>query len=174
MEIVMIKNIFTIIGFVTGCVFWGFDSSVHYFVYSEPEFELIPKDTNELWMRFVIVVLILLFGVFADFFSKKLVVKQKRLEAMNIYSSMLGATNLIIHNLLHQMEIFKSEALSSKDFKQEYIKYYDNAFFMATDLLEKLSNVENITNENIRASVVPKNKGVSSNKANSADAKKRG
>ena len=168
------KNwMFSIVAFFIAFVFWFFDASIHYFVYREPQFELIPDDYNELWMRVVIVLLIILFGVFADYFSRKLLITQKQLEASRIYSSMINATHHILNNLLNQMQFFKLEAQKSKDFDQEALTLYDNAINEASELIERLSKVENITEENIWASIDPNKIRDSSNKANPDEIKTR-
>jgi len=50
--------------------FWLLDSFIHYYWYGEPIFELIPSDGNDLWMRFSVFVLLVAFGIFADYKSK--------------------------------------------------------------------------------------------------------
>lgn len=52
-------------------LFWIFDSMVHYFWYGDPEFELIPSNTNDLWMRRSVIFLLIAFGLFADYQSRK-------------------------------------------------------------------------------------------------------
>lgn len=52
-------------------LFWLFDSMVHYFWYGEPEFELIPSNTYDLWMRCSVTLLLIAFGLFADYQSRK-------------------------------------------------------------------------------------------------------
>ena len=173
MNIIMKNWMFSIVAFFIAFVFWFFDASIHYFVYREPQFELIPDDYNELWMRVVIVLLIILFGVFADYFSRKLLITQKQLEASRIYSSMINATHHILNNLLNQMQFFKLEAQKSKDFDQEALTLYDNAINEASELIERLSKVENITEENIWASIDPNKIRDSSNKANPDEIKTR-
>lgn len=168
------KNwIFSIVAVFIAFVFWFFDASIHYFVYGEPQFEFIPDDFNELWMRIVIILLIILFGIFADYFSRQLLITQKQLEASRIYTSMINATHHILNNLLNQMQFFKIEALKSKDFDQEVLTLYDNAFDEASELLERLSKIENITEENIWASIDPNKIGDSPNKANPGETKTR-
>ena len=163
---------FTIIGFIVASVFWLFDSVVHYFLYSEPSFEFIPDDFNGLWMRTVIIILLVSFVIFVDYFMKKLVIKEKELEKARIYSSMLYATHHILNNLLNQIQLIRLEAHRSKDFDKSMIKYYDNAILEASDLLDKLSNVEEITGESIWASVDPDNVDVSSYTVKEDDTKK--
>ena len=168
----MKNRMFTIIAFIIAFLSWSLHSSIHYFVYGEPQFEFFPDDVDEFLMRTVIVILIILFGIFADSFSRNMLVKQQQTEAARIYRSMLSATHHILNNLLHQMELFKMEALNSKDFDRDIIKLYDQVFNEASDLVDRLSHVENITEENIWASVDPKNIENLSNEVNLTDTKK--
>jgi len=151
----MKNRIFSIVALVLAVVFWFFDSSVHYFVFEEPQFELIPDEINELWMRSTIALLVILFGVFADYFSKKIARAQKQLEAMRIYDSMIYATHHILNNLLNQMQLFRIEALRSKDFDKDVIELYDRAIGEASGLIERLSEIEDISEGSIKASVSP-------------------
>lgn len=57
--------------------FWFFDSFIHYFFYDELKFEVIPTDGNDLWMRISIFMLLALFGLFADYASRKRTEKNK-------------------------------------------------------------------------------------------------
>lgn len=51
--------------------YWFIDSFVHYFFYDELKFEVIPSDDNDLWMRISVFMLLALFGLFADYASRK-------------------------------------------------------------------------------------------------------
>lgn len=166
----MKKRIYSIVALAIALIFWFFDASVHYFVYGEPQFEFIPSNFNELWMRTAIVLLLLSFGIYADFSAKRLLIKEKQLEAACIYESMVYASRHILNNLLNQMQIIKIEALKCDEFDREIIKFYDTAFDEAKYLIQKLSEVENVTDENIWASVNPDKISKESSKTNSDDA----
>ena len=58
--------------------YWFLDSFIHYFWYDELKFEIIPTDGNDLWMRSTIVALLVSFGLFADFTSRRLIEKNNR------------------------------------------------------------------------------------------------
>jgi len=165
----MEKIKYTISAIVVALLFWFFDASVHYFIYDEPHFEIIPSNFNELWMRIAIVLLLLVIGVYADITTRRLVIRERQLEAVRIYTSMVQASRHILNNLLNQMQLIKMEAMRSKDFDQEVIKYYDQAFDEANKLIKKLSEIEHITDENIWDSVAPTDKA-KKNKTNSAEA----
>lgn len=162
----MKKVKYTIATLILSFVFWFFDASMHYFVYGEPAFEYIPGEFDEFWMRTLIVLLIMLFGVYADFSTEKLLSKEKQLEAIRIHSSMTSASQHILNNLLNQMQIIRIEALSSNDFDKELIKLYDVAIDEAQSLIQRLSRVEKITGDNIWASVDPQNLSKPDNRNN--------
>lgn len=151
----MKKRKYTIITFIMAVIFWFGDASIHYFIYNEPQFEFMPDDFNELWMRTIIVLLVIFFSIYADFSTKRLLVKERQLEATRIYNSMIYASEHILNNLLNQMLLFKMEALKSKDFNRDIINIYDDTIAEARDLIQRLSKVEHITDENIWASVDP-------------------
>jgi hypothetical protein len=142
---------FTIASIVMALTFWFFDSLIHHFLYKEPQFELVPEDFNELWMRSAIVLLIMLFGVFADYFTNKIMFKQKQLEVANVYNLMIHTSRHVLNNLVNQMRLFEIEALKSRDFDRDVINLYGNAIKEATDLIDALSKVEDITERKIMA-----------------------
>lgn len=165
----MKKYLFTILAIILAVVFWYFESSVHYLVYGEPEFEILPQDFDELWMRTTIVALIMLFGVYADYSSARLVDKEKQVEALKIYNSMMMATHHILNNLVNQLQLFKIEAMRCGDFDADILKHYDVVIHEAGDLIKKLSHIEHVTGANIWASVDPKIIKASSKSANPVD-----
>ena len=164
----MKNKIFSIVAFVIALSFWIFEALIHYFIFGDPIFELIPHDSNEFWMRVLIVILIIGFGIFADYYSRKLLIAQKKIEASQIYGSMIYATHHILNNLLNQIQVFKIEAQNCKDFNPDVIKLFDDSTKEASELIKRLSEVEQITEKNIWSSVDPKGIQKSSNNDNSS------
>ena len=148
---IMINKMFTIASFVVAIIFWFFESSIHYFIREEPQFEIIPNDLNEIWMRIVIVLLIILFGILSDSITHKIIYKQ--LEVVRVYDSMIHTSNNILNNLLNQMQLFKEEALKSKDFDKDVIKLYDNSIKQASDLVDTFSNIKHMSQEHIEIDI---------------------
>ncbi|MCK4839361.1 MAG: hypothetical protein KAS94_11215 [Desulfobulbaceae bacterium] len=146
-------SIFSVVGIILAVFFWFADSSIHYIFYGEEQFEFIPSDFNELWMRLVIIILVILFGFFTDYHSQKMISKEKQIEALHIYKSTLFASHHILNNLLNQMQLFKFEALRSDDFGKDILDLYDVATDEALSLIEKLSTVQKITGDNIKKSI---------------------
>lgn len=131
------KRLFATISISIALLFWFFDSIVHYFVYGETAFEVLPSDLNELWMRCVIVVLIVAFGVFAD--------RRIGLEKVDVYRAMLGATNHILRNHLQSMLLFRNEAKNCKDFDKYVLELYDQ---VADETVAQIRNLDNIQEPN--------------------------
>ena len=75
------------------------------------------------------------------------------MEVARTYNSMLHVSQHIINNLLNQMKLFKMEALKQEGFDQDVLKLYDNAINEASDLIETLSRVEDISEGHIWGSV---------------------
>ena len=141
------SRMFTIATLAIALVFWFFDALVHHYVYGEPEFEFIPNDLNELWMRALIVILIVMFGVFADYFTNRIMFKEKQLEVAYVYSAMLQANQHILSNIINQMELFKLEAKKSRDFDRNVIELYDKTIREATDLVDTLAKVRHLSGD---------------------------
>jgi uncharacterized protein YneF (UPF0154 family) len=139
---------FTVAAFEMALFFWVLESAIHYFVFEEENFEFIPSEMNELWMRVVIVFLIMLLGVFADAFIAR--ITQKQMEVAHAYNALIQAGNETMDNLLQQMHLFKSEAQRSCDFNKDVLKYYDGAIQQASDLVERFENVDRALHENSR------------------------
>ena len=165
----MKKKLFTIAAFLMAVVFWFFDSFIHHFLYKEPEFHIIPDDFNELWMRAVIVILIMLFGIFSDYFINRIMFKEKQLEVVYVYSAMIYASHHILNNLLNQMRLFKMEALRSRDFDRDVINLYENAIKEASDLMDTLSKVKDASEESIYTPVSVKDLSSTAGNSNPAD-----
>ncbi len=131
---------FTVAAFEMALFFWVLESVLHYFIFEEPAFEFIPSEPNELWMRVVIVFLIMLLGVFADAFIRRVV--ERQMEVAHAYNSLIQVGNETLENLLQQMNLFKHEAQRSCDFDKDVLGYYDNAITQASELVEKFANVD--------------------------------
>jgi hypothetical protein len=152
-----LKHKYLISAFILASCYWFFDSTVHYFIYNESNFEWLPSEFNELWMRLAIVILILSFGAYIDYSLAKLLEKEKRLESVRVYTSMLNASHHITNNLLNQMQLIRLEAERHEAFDPEVIKLHDDAVKEAQVLLENLSDVIDVSSEAIWQSVDPAN-----------------
>jgi hypothetical protein len=135
-------------------LFWLIESLIHNLFFSEDNFEIFPTDSNELWMRVVIVILVISFGIYADFQTEKLLKKEE--EKRLIFKATIYSSQHITNNLLNQMQFFRMKADENNAFSSEVIKLYDQSLLEGQELMELLSNVDDLTEENIRMSVSPK------------------
>ena len=141
------KYLFTAISFSIALIFWFSDSFIHYFIYGEQVFEFIPSELNELWMRSLIVVLIVAFGVFADYRTGH--------EKTDVYKTMLSASNHILRNHLQNMLVFREEAVKSKDLDKDVLKEYDQMIDKTVAQIKNLENIQEPSKANIEDRYLP-------------------
>ena len=142
----MKKRRFIFIAFVIAVSFWFLESLIHYFIFNEQQFEIIPGGINEMWMRTIIVILILIYGVYVDFSMDKIMHKQ--LEVARMYSSITHSSHHILNNLINQMRLFELEAKRCSEFDKDIIYYYDKAIKEASELADTLSKISDIPDSN--------------------------
>lgn len=142
------------IAILLALAYWLFDSTLHYAVYGEAVFEIIPADTNELWMRSTILVLIIGFGMFADHHVNKL--RKMEAEKHEIYIAMLDANHHILNNLLNNMLLFRLEAKKHAAFDNEIIRLFDQAIEETGRQIKSLENIRQPSRKIIEERYRPK------------------
>jgi len=93
------KHYFIYLAIPLALSFWLLDSFTHYFIYGESEFEIIPSDNNDLWMRISISLLLVSFGLFSDFRSKKIIEKNNALNLAETLSRAKKQWELAVDSL---------------------------------------------------------------------------
>ena len=131
---------FSLIAIVVAIAYWLFDSIIHLFVFGELEFELIPSETNELWMRCMIFFLLVFFGIYADFQTNKLKVSERK--KIEVYETMIKATHHILNNYLNRMMLFRLEAEKSNDFDPNVLAKYEETIDETVKQIKKLENID--------------------------------
>jgi hypothetical protein len=142
------KHLFLLGSILIAALFWFGDAAIHYFGYGEPELEFIPSDFNELWMRSVIVILLVSFGIFADY--------RNRIDKHDVYATMLNATHHILRNFLQRMLLFRQEAENSKDFNKNILAAYDQMIRETTAQIKNLEDIKEPNKRNIEDRYRPK------------------
>ncbi len=102
----------------------------------------------------IIPAVIFLAFAFLDLIKKQEQQKVAR-EKLAIYSAMLASTHHILNNFLNQMQLFKMTARNTPGFDAEVLSLYDVVIEGASDQIEALSEVTEIDEASIRASVEP-------------------
>ena len=108
----------------------------------------VDSPLNELWMRCVIVVLIVAFGVFAD--------RRTGHEKIAVYRAMLDATNHILRNHIQTMILFRAEAENCMDFDKDILKQYDQIIDETVARIRNLDNIQEPNKANIGDRYRPK------------------
>jgi hypothetical protein len=135
-------------------LYWIAESMVHRFVFEEEAFELIPLNFNELWMRVLIVVLMICFGVFGDAWSRRLVAKED--EKRQIFIATVSSTQHILNNLLNQIQVVFLKMDDEYRVDAETRDMLKQSLRDAQVQVQKLSAVADLDEDVIRESVAPK------------------
>jgi hypothetical protein len=140
------KHFFLKFSISLALAYWFFDSAVHYLGYGEFEFEFIPSDFNEFWMRTVIFILLLAFGAFADYHTNKII--KKDAEKHDVYMAMLGVTRHILSNFLNKIVLFRSETEDNKAFDIDVLKIFDQVMDDTITQIKNLEGIKRVQQEN--------------------------
>jgi len=151
----MKKINYTILSILLAIILWVIDSTAHKLFFGDDEFEFIPTNINELWMRVTIVMMVICFGLFADYQTKKILKSEH--EKRIVFRATVSASQHILNNLLNNMQYFKLKIDESRDFDKETTELFQQSIDGAEELVKKLSSVEELTEDKIKDSVSPVN-----------------
>ena len=132
--------------------YWILDSSIHWLIYKE-DLELIPDDLNELWMRSLIVIIVFIFGFYAEIKTRQLVEKEK--EKQRVFKATVVSTQHILNNLLNQLLYIKTKLEEEGKLDHETSQQMSNIIQKGTLQVLSLSEVKDISADAIKQSVYP-------------------
>jgi len=145
------KRPYTFASIILAILMWLIDSVAHHLFFGETEYEFIPADINELWMRSTIVVLIVCFGIYTDYHTKKTLALEK--EKRSIFFATVSASQHVLNNLLNNMQYFKLKIDQSNAMDEETKALFEKSINDAEVLVKKLSSVEELNEDTIKQSV---------------------
>lgn len=137
---------------ILSLIFWLTDSLIHRFIYSE-EFEIFPADIDELWMRILVIILLIGIGLVADNLTAKIEAAKK--EKYDIYIATVSSTQHVLNNLLNQLQLIFFETDKTHKLSDETRKLLEQSIKEAKKQVDRLSSVEEPSEEIIRKSVQP-------------------
>ncbi len=150
----MDRHKFTVLGFGLALLYWVAESVIHRFVYAEEFFEVVPSDVNEFWMRLLIIVLIVGFGIFADNRARK--IKASEQEKHAVFVATVRSTQHILNNLLNQLQLAFYDLEKEGCLESETRKLLERSIREGKEQVERLSAVSDINKETIEQSVRPR------------------
>ena len=142
---------FTVVVTIAAASYWVAESLIHIFVFQDPEFAFLPTDIDELWMRLGIVVLMIIFGIYADIQTGKLLAKEQ--EKREVFIAMVSSTQHILNNLLNQMQVALVDADGVKALDDETRKLLKQALIKGKEQVIQLSSVTELDGVTIRKSI---------------------
>ena len=148
------RHKFTVLGIALALLYWFAESVIHRFVYAEAFFEVVPSDVNEFWMRLLIIVLIVSFGLFADNRARK--IRASEHEKHAVYVATVRSTQHILNNLMNQLQLAFLDLEKEHCLESETRKLLEKSIREGKEQVERLSTVSDISSESIEESVKPR------------------
>ena len=145
---------FSLLGVGLAFLYWVAESVIHRFVYAEESFEILPSEPNEFQMRLLIILLIIVFGVFADNRARK--IRQTESEKREVYIATVRSTQHILNNLMNQMQLAFLDLEKQHCLESDTRKLLERSIREGKEQVERLSSVSEISGESIEDSVLPK------------------
>jgi hypothetical protein len=145
---------FTLLGIGLAFLYWFAESGIHRLVYAEESFEVLPSDVNEIWMRLLIIVLIVCFGLFADNRARK--IKASEQEKHAVFVATVRSTQHILNNLLNQLQLVFFDLEKEHCLESETKGFLEKSIREGKEQVERLSSVSEISSESIEDSVKPR------------------
>ena len=144
----------TILAVIVAALYWVAESIVHRFIFAEEAFELLPSNVNELAMRIIIVILLICFGIFGDYWSRRLFAIED--EKQQIFIATVSSSQHILNNLLNQIHVVFLEMDDEYRVDEKTREMLKQSLRDAQVQVVRLSAVTNLDEEAIRDSVAPK------------------
>jgi hypothetical protein len=143
---------FTIIIIFVIAVYWMFESLIHHLVFLDSyRAAFLPTDDNELWMRLGVVVLIFVFGIYAEIQTGKLLAKER--EKQDVFIATVSSAQHILNNLLNQMQIVLYGSDGDAPLDDATRKMFKRALVEGKEQIDRLSSVTEIDKTSIRESI---------------------
>lgn len=142
---------FTVVVTIAAALYWVAESLIHIFVFQDPDFAFLPTDIDELWMRLDIVVLMIIFGIYADIQTGRLLAKEQ--EKREVYIATVSSTQHILNNLLNQMQVALVDTDGVKTLDDETRKLLKRALIEGKEQVIRLSSVTELDGVTIRKSI---------------------
>jgi len=99
-------------------------------------------------------VFVLLVCLAVDLFRQKRDQKVEQ-EKLKVYQAMISSSHHILNNFLNQMQLFKITAERTPGFDEDILSMYDTIMKEASDQIEELSSISEISETTIKKAVMP-------------------
>lgn len=131
------------IAVMVAAIFWMTESLIHFTAGSDERFEVIPTDLNEFCMRTFIVVLIIGFGFYVDYLTKRHIAELEKRKDQ--YKETIKETREQFIEFLVESENFELVARKLEGMDKEALNRYQDKISAIKKQLMKLESAGDIT-----------------------------
>ena len=147
----MKRRQFFVIAIIVASLFWLLKSLIYRYFFAEAEFQLLPTDANEFWMRVTIFLLIISVGVLADSRAARIDAVEK--EKREIFDATVSSSQHVVNNLLNQVQVLFLDLDNDNKLSDEGREHLEDSIREGKDQIARLSSVTAIDKASIRDSV---------------------
>jgi predicted negative regulator of RcsB-dependent stress response len=140
------RNYITI-AVLIAAISWMAESLIHFFIYGEERFEVIPADFNEFCMRTLIAILIIGFGIYIAYRTTKQTEEIER--GKRRYKETVKETNNKFSDFIEKVQNYDLEVRKTRSMDKDILNSFTDTIHEAKDQLAKLENAGDITAQNI-------------------------
>ena len=151
----MDKFRYTFVGLLIAVGFWLLDSTIHYLVFEEHVFEIIPSDGNELWMRASIFVLLVGLGYFTDKSIREIADREEEKE--RVFRATVTGAQHVLFRVVNNLIQLKAQALDAKIIDEQKAQAFDHEIQQASLQLTRLEKLTDISEDRIREIILHEN-----------------
>jgi len=131
------------IAVMLAAIFWMGESFLHYLAGGDESFEVIPTDLNEFCMRTFVVVLMIGFGFYVDYLTKRHIAELEKRKDQ--YKETVKETREKFIEFLVESENFELVARKLDGMNKEALNHYQEKINVIKNQLMKLENAGDIT-----------------------------
>ena len=134
-------NFFTL-SLIGAVFFWFAESLIHYFVFGEADFEVLPHDANEFWMRSLVCGLMIVIGYLAERHVRDR--EEIHAEKLRTLKATMNTVQDMVGNSLNSLQLICIELESGKIPDEKSLHQIQKMVTQSSDKLKKLAEITEV------------------------------
>lgn len=134
-------NLFTL-SIVSAVFFWFVESMIHFFIFSEADFEFLPHDANEFWMRSLVCGLMIVVGYLAERHVRDN--EDIHAEKLRTLKATMNTVQDLVGNSLNSLQLICIELESGNIPDEKALHQIQKMVTESSSKLKKLSEITEV------------------------------
>ena len=127
---------------VSAVFFWFVESLIHYYVFDHGDFEVLPHDANEFWMRSLVCGLMIVIGYLAERHIRDR--EEIHAEKLRTLKATMNTVQDLVGNSLNSLQLICIELESGNIPDAKSLQQIQKMVTQSSDKLKKLSEITDV------------------------------